>query len=42
MDVREEINAHDLSIKQINQRLDGILGEVKKLDRASRQSQSSI
>jgi hypothetical protein len=35
-DVKEEINSHDLSIKQINQRIDGILGELKKLDRMSR------
>ena len=41
-DVKEEINSHDLSIKQINQRIDGILGELKKLDRMSRQSQSHI
>jgi len=41
-DVKEEINSHDLSIKQINQRIDGILGELKKLDRVSRQSQSHI
>jgi hypothetical protein len=41
-DVKEEINSHDLSIKQLNQRIDGILVELKKLDRVSRQSQSHI
>jgi hypothetical protein len=41
-DVKEEINSHDLSIKQVNQRIDGILVELKKLDRVSRQSQSHI
>ena len=41
-DEKEEINSHDLSIKQINQRIDGILGELKKLDRMCRQSQSHI
>jgi hypothetical protein len=40
--VKEEINSHDLSIKQLNQRIDGILVELKKLDRVSRQSQSHI
>jgi hypothetical protein len=41
-DMKEEINSHDLSIKQVNQRIDGILVELKKLDRVSRQSQSHI
>ena len=35
-DVKEEINSHDLSIKQINQRIDEIFGELKKFDRVSK------
>jgi hypothetical protein len=42
IDVRDELNSHDLSIKQINLRMDGLLGEFKKLDRVHRQTQSHI
>lgn len=40
--VKEELNSHDLSIKQIFMRMDSIQAEFKKLDRAQRQTQSHI
>ena len=42
IDVQQELNANDLSIKQINQKLESFQVESKKMDRLNRQNTSQM
>lgn len=42
IDVQQELNANDLSIKQINQKLESLQAESKKMDRLNRQNTSQM